>query len=317
MVMFLNDNEDSDSSFHTIKQILDKIVRDHHIAGKEAASIVECCLDILSRAYFKSSDVERRYLRKLSRTYILLFMLKNDPRVLEYFRNMTSNFNLYIGTDLIVRALSEHMLAEEDQVIKNSLKLLSSAGSALILTDQTLNEVWHHLITTHKEFMNYYKIHEEYMTPILVESIHKILIRAFFNAKFERTSAGRRRINWSQYMGQFLTVNNISQESARDELREYLVNEFRFLFESEEESLKGIDAGQVEALASRIRERRSQSDRDAASEEILSRNAATTVFRVYQRRLEDGERFGGNPYGFKTWVVDSTNKNYGCHLRFG
>ena len=33
----------------------------------------------------------------------------------------------------------------------------------------------------------------------------------------------------------------------------------------------------------------------------MSRNTALTILRIFKRRKVDGERNGGNPYGFKTW----------------
>lgn len=65
--------------------------------------------------------------------------------------------------------------------------------------------------------------------------------------------------------------------------------------------LSGIDTEELSALAATIRQARNKSDRHETSEEILCRNAALTVLRVFQRRRTDGERSGDNPYGFKTW----------------
>ena len=103
-----------------VNDILDQVILDRGLTGENAGLIAQVCLSILRGTYYSSTKEERKYLRKLSRTYILLFMLKNEPRVVEYFRNMTSNFNLYVGTDLIVRALSEHMLSSDDQMTKIS-----------------------------------------------------------------------------------------------------------------------------------------------------------------------------------------------------
>lgn len=300
IALFLEREEGSDSDLPSINDILDQVISDRGLVGADAGLLAQACLSVLRGTYYNSTKEERHYLRKLSRTYVLLFMLKNEPRVVEYFRSMTSNFNLYVGADLIVRALSEHMLSNDDQMTKNALKLLKAAGSNLILTDKTLDEVWHHFRTTHFEFINNYQEIQNYMTYELASQIGRILIRAFFYAKIERASK-KTPFGWTNYLGQFLTANEITRESARDELREYLINEFGFCFEDETTMLAGIDSEDHDSLAATIQKTRNKQGRDEASEEILCRNAALTILRVFQRRRIEGERSGGNPYGFKTW----------------
>ncbi len=301
IALFLEREEGNDSELPSIKDILDQAISDRGHVGADAGHIAQVSLSVLRGTYYNSTKEERRYLRKLSRTYVLLFMLKNEPRVVEYFRGMTSNFNLYVGADLIVRSLSEHTLPDDDQMTKNALKLLKAAGSTLVLTEKTLDEVWHHFRTTHLEFVNHYQEIQNFMTFELASQINKILIRAFFYSKIERASGKKSPFAWGNYLGQFLTVSEIMQTSARDELREYLINEFGFVFETEGEMLLGIDLEKLESLSSTIQETRNKIGRDTASEEILCRNAALTILRIYQRRRSGGERNGGNPYGFKTW----------------
>lgn len=301
ITLFIENEEGSDNDLPSIVDIVDRVISDRGLIGSDAGIIAQGCLEILRETYYNSSAVERRYLRKLARTYILLFMLKNEPRIVEYFRNMTSNFNLYVGADLIVRSLSEHMLSKDDQMTKNALMLLKAAGSKIILTDKTLDEVWHHIRTTHLEFINNYQELQNYMTPGLASQIDRILIRAFFYTKFERSLKKGSPFGWSNYLGQFLTVKEITRDTVRDELREYLINEFGFEFEEEAAMLASVDPGELENLTVKIQRARGNIGRGAESEEILSKNAAMTVLRVYQRRKQEGERSGGNPYGFRTW----------------
>ncbi len=301
IVLFLERAEGSDSDLPLIKDFLGREIEDQGLVGKNAELIFQTCSSILRGAYYNSSEVERRYFRKLSRTYILLFMLKNEPRILEYFRRMTSNFNLYIGADLIVEALSEQMLVKEDQKTKNTLKLLKTAGSKLALTEKTLDEVWNHLKITHFEFVNNYENIQNYIDLTLASHIDRILIRAYFYAKLKPVSKNNSLSGWQTYLGKFLTVNRITKPSSRDELREYLINEFGFYYENEAEMLSGVNKTDLNQLTSDIKNNRNRIDRDNASEEILSRNAALTILRIFQKRRVDSERSGGNPYGFKTW----------------
>ena len=180
IALFIEREEGSDSDLPSIHDLIDQVISERGMTGAEAGLAANCCMQVLRGTYYNSSDAERQYLRKLSRTYILLFMLKNEPRVVEFFRKMTSNFNLYVGSDLIVRAFSEHMLPIKDQMTKNALKLMKSSGSKIVLTEKALDEIWHHFRTTHLELINSYQDIQNYMTFQLPSQIDRILIRAFF-----------------------------------------------------------------------------------------------------------------------------------------
>lgn len=313
MALFLEQEADGDTNLPPITDLIIKAIRERNLAGKEAEIIFQLCWGILRKTYYDSTEEERQYLRKLSRTYVLLFMLKNEPRVVEYFRTMTSHFNLYIGSDLIVKCLSEHLLAPEDQMTKNALRLFHDAKSKLILTDLALDEVWHHLKSTHLEFINNYREIQHSVTSLpFVEMIDKILIKAFFYAKIEGRMEKKSSLTWESYLNQFLPLSNITKESSKSDLREYLINEFNFEFEDEETTLDGIDEQEIDELTKKILENRGGRDHGEMSEEILSRNSATTVLRVYRRRAEKQERRGGNPYGFKTWWLTQRSRIHGA-----
>lgn len=64
------------------------------LSGVDVQRARAIALEVLRGAFYHSEPDERTYFQKLSRTYTLLFMIKNEPRVVEYFRNMTSQFIL-------------------------------------------------------------------------------------------------------------------------------------------------------------------------------------------------------------------------------
>ena len=302
ITLFLEQKSDGDANLPAIMDLIGKVIKKRNLTGKEAEIVFQLCWGILRKTYYDSTEAERRYLRKLSRTYVLLFMLKNEPRVVEYFRTMSSRFNLYIGSDLIVKCLSEHLLKPEDQTTKNALKLFYDAGSKLILTDLALDEVWNHLKITHFEFVNNYRAIQHLIDlPPLVELTSKILIKAFFYARIERRTNKKGQLTWESYLNNFLPLPSITNESSKSDLREYLINEFNFKFEDEKTMLREIDKQELDELTEKILENRGDRDHGETNEEKLSQNSAATVLRIYQRRIEEGERRGGNPYGFKTW----------------
>ena len=300
-------NDEVEADQPAIQDHVDQAMVEHGIDQANAAKIASAAIDVLHGTFYQSTPVERKYLQKLCRTYVLMFMLKNEPRVVEYFREMSGNFDLYVGADLVVRCLSEHMLAKPDQMTRNAFALLRVSGSKLILTDKTLDEVWHHLRTTNYEYDNNYSIINEHVTPELARQISKILIRSYFYGRFTKLEAGQRPMNWYQYLGQFITVKDIENQKSRDEIRAYLMNAFGFEFEPEDEMMTGLDTSEVEKLSSDIFHVRAKSGRDEDSEKKLCRNAAATVLRVYHRRSTSNELAGNNPFGYRTWWLTGTS----------
>lgn len=297
--LFLADSRNMDPP--SVEGYMDSAIQGKNLANCEAYVVASAVMRCLRRAFYDSSREERIYLAKLSRTYVLMFLLNNEPRIADFLRAMKSQFQLYVGADILVRCLSEHMLAPENQMTKNALKIMQKSGSTLVLTHKAVDEVWHHVKNSNYEYKYNYLEFTQYMKHDIARQIGKILIRAFFYARFKNQGSRGPSLTWESYLSKFFTYSDIEKESARDELREYLINEFNMKFETEEETLSELDESEIDSLAEKILNARGKTDREGASEKILCQNAAATVLRIYKKREADSERVGSNPYGFKTW----------------
>ena len=134
---FITGEQDERIDF-TISDQVDDAIKKTALTGAESIRAKEVVLSILRQAFYTSTEAERIYYGKLSRTYALMFTLRNEPKIVEYFKEMSSNFVLFVGTDIIVRALSEKYLADEDQMTVNMLRILRDAGATLFFTHMTL-----------------------------------------------------------------------------------------------------------------------------------------------------------------------------------
>jgi hypothetical protein len=128
----------------TIADALREALTEMGHSGKHGQLVGDGAFTILRGALYDSREDERQYLQRLSRTYALLFTLNTEPRLPEFFQEMTGDFRLYVGADQIVGALSEHYLHKPDQMIRNTLLLAERMGVKLILTGPVLSEVVHH-----------------------------------------------------------------------------------------------------------------------------------------------------------------------------
>ena len=301
MAYFVTDAEPDDYADPSIADCLERALDDMGVAGKFAVRIAELCLKVLRGTLYDSSEEERIYLGKMSRTYVLLFLLKNDPKIVEYFRSMSSEFVLYLGTDIVIYALSEYFLLPDDQMTTNSLSIMSAAGAELVITEKCVEEVWTHLKATDLEFVNNYMQVEPYFDVDLARQIDRILIRSYFYARLEPERGVKKPAGWRSFIGTFCEYGDLHTQAGRTQIQEYLISRFRSTFEDEQTILKGVDPEQIEDLTVRIMEERGQSRNTADKREILARNDAMHVLRIYARRRELEERNRANPYGFKTW----------------
>jgi hypothetical protein len=255
---------------------------------------------VLREVFYASSELERSYCGRLARTYILLFTIRNTPEIIEYFNTMTKSFNLYVGTDLIIRAISEYFLDPEDQMTVNTFKILRQAGSRLTMSEVALEEVHSHIWASHLEYNNAFFEIDQIVDHDLASQSDRILIRAYYYAKLNKARP-KRPSTWTQYLNNFLTASKLSgstSEASMKTLRDTLCNSFGFEFEAREEMEKRVDADELTLLTDKIIEIRSRNQKP--KDDLLARNDALHILRVHQLR-RDEDRIPSNPYGYKSW----------------
>lgn len=299
LTYFLNDSEAESGWHQSIADLVDQAMTELSVGPEDTQVVKEVVLAILREAFYNSEQNERAYLQKLSRTYTLLFILKNEPRIVEYFRQMSADFILYLGSDMIIRALSESLLPETDRMTWNMLKVLQKSGSTLVLTEKTLDEVISHLRAQDLEFNNHYRDVEMYLTPEIARHSDRIIIRAYLYGRLD-PSKSRRPRSWASFVGQFCTYEDLFNADGVESLRRYLCEEFGLEYEDDQQMEKGIDIDELEELKTKLMAIRSQS-RVRAREEMLSYNDALHVLRVFQRRREVHEINRSNPFGHRVW----------------
>ncbi|WP_446810973.1 hypothetical protein ACH50O_05200 [Methylomonas sp. 2BW1-5-20] len=252
---------------------------------------------IIRKVFYHASPNQREYLTNLSRTYVLLFALQADPKIIEYFSSMAASFRLFLGSDILVKALSERYLDNEDQVARNLLKMASASGIKMYLSECVLEEVFQHIKGTYYEFINYFCHMEPYITKEIARNSGKILIRSYFYAKEE----GRVK-SWTAYLGQFITYSNIDNQYGIDELKKYLLSEYNlsFIENSELESCCNGDA--VNSLAEAML------TCDDKKNSALAHNTALLVHGIYGLRTKYKEQSSVSEFGLKTWWMTNQTR---------
>lgn len=246
---------------------------------------------------YKGGDDEREYLRRLAKTYAMLFVLRQDPKVVDYLHEMTSHFTLYVGADLIVRSLSERFLTAENQSASNLLSMARSAGATLILTEPTLEEVVTHLRAADREFMNHYSPVEASLPSEMYSDIPRIMIRAYF---YNRGVAGKPQ-TWPGFIDHFCDYRSLHASSATEDLRKYLQSKYGMEYETRATLEDLVDSAEVSSLTEALLvDKRNNFD--------LARNDALIVHATYGKRSALGESTSATVFGYHTWWLTTETR---------
>ena len=134
-------SDTGDAEIGPLPEIMAERVRELGLGGDQALRTADIALRVIRAAFYASTEAERRLFNRWSRTYALLFSVQNEPHIVEWMRQSATRFHLYIGSDVIIRALSERFLRKEDRLGSNALDILAAAGATLVLTEPVLEEI--------------------------------------------------------------------------------------------------------------------------------------------------------------------------------
>lgn len=276
---------------------VDEVIEEEKLSGKEAVETRTAVVEAVRASFYESTEEERALFAKLSRTYSLLFSLKVEPRVVAYFESMSSRLVLLIGTDILVRALSERYLRREDQMTCNLLRMLSSAGADLVLTQPVADEVYSHVLGSDREFESYFEAAEKLVDLEVARNSPKILVRAYFYARLAPAEGVESPRSWRTFIHQICDPEALRTPRGREQIQKYLIEKFRLRYVGRDELVADADATTVGKLADELEAARPGKLR------VLAENDALMVLSVYGKRRSLGEEKRANPYGYRTWWV--------------
>jgi hypothetical protein len=298
------DGETQQDSYSTINDHIRNAMEELRVPRNIRARVGEAAYLTIRGSMYRSDERERIFFRRLSRTYGLLFTLRCDPKLIEYFQDMSAEFQLYVGADILVRALSERYLLREDQMIRNMLAMAKESGATLLLTEPALEEVWNHLKSCDNEFINFMSPVEDSITLEIARNDPKILVRSYFYAKLEPEAHGGSPRSWELYIGQFCEYNELHRLSGKETIRKYLQATFSMDYVARGDLEKLVNIEDLEALSAQIETGKKSKN--------LAKNDALMALSVYAIRDQRRESAEVSEFGYKTWWL--TNES--MMLRF-
>lgn len=249
-------------------------------------------LKALRGFFYNPNEIETRFQKRLSRTSLLLVSLKHSPQLLDYFNGMTGQFRLLVGTDILVKTLSELFLPEEYQTVTNLLRVAHEAGATLVLSEPVLEELFTHVVAANQEFKNHYAAREAFINNAVASQSGRILIRSYFYAK-----SAKKVKSWGQFVNSFVDFDSLNSNpvNASSQFAAFLSKRFGMENVSKDELCEGIDPAECEALAQQLLKR--NPDKKPA----LAQNDALMALAVYAQRRRRRETMKYDGFGLATW----------------
>lgn len=302
--LYIVDQPDGEGDGINIAGEIDQYIDTLGLDAKDRTVVVDSVRSILRGIIYSPTSKQREYMLRLSNTYFILFALKNDAKVVEYFNSLSEKLIVYVGSDLIIKALSEYHLAPESQMITNSLAVIRQSGAHLILAEPAFEEVFTHIHASILEFENFYREIEPSIDEDFVPVIDRILIRSYFYARLNINvgQSAKKISGWRSYIGQFCNYEEIRRKKGQESLRMYLCDRFGLQFEYKEGMIKTIDRDELSKLTFAIvKEREGSYLRKKYRATVLAYNDALHVLRIYSKRKEIDDNSAPNQFGFRTW----------------
>lgn len=288
---------DSEEDVPIVKSI-ESTIYDDAVAMKNVKRYREAIEGVLKVALTNPDENERKLYSRIASVYTILFCLRTEPKVINYFERMASHFSFIVGSDILINALSERFLPETKRVFRNTLRLIKASGGTLILTEPVVDEIQTHINASNQEFKYHYQDAEDAISEEEVDLIDRPLIRAYFQKNLYPVKNAPK--NWQQFLRNYCDPQAIKSTHSKEEIRKYLMTEIGMTYEPRKEIEDKCAKRDVKALASLMMPYK----KDIA----LAKNDALLTHLVYVKRAEGKERDDVSGYGLKTWWLTNESQ---------
>lgn len=215
---FLLNGGCSDLFESNLSETVDAVLDESNVIDNNRSKVKAALISAIRKIVYSGSPEAKNYLKSLSKTYLMLFLMKCDPQVISYFQSMAGNMRIFVCTSILVPAFSEVYLEEQNKRYWSLLRSAKSRGVRLLVNDTILDELLAHLKNSYRVFQREYASNIDLFTGGKEEFIDQILIRAYLYAKNEGKIGC-----YESFLDNFVTIDS---PSAKQELIDFLNEEF-------------------------------------------------------------------------------------------
>jgi hypothetical protein len=255
---------------------------------------------ILRHVFARPNKGEQEYLTRASHLYLMHYIMHNDIGITSYFKERTKRLSLIVHSDVLIRALSEHYLPAEGQHYRNMLKYLIQMEAELLITEESIMEIFKNLQIASYEYNNHIQTYEHHFTMESIKFLPVLMTRAYLYSLKEKQVT-----SWNSFIDNFCTPEYLyhknNQSAAKEELQTYITDKFNLnvLRSTETESM--IDTKLAEELTKELKPYKKKDE--------LAKHVATVNLYVSAIRYQNKE-ITTNPYGYKTYWLTHEKTAY-------
>jgi hypothetical protein len=282
---FILKGENREAIEKNLNDIIGLVVEQKGIAPGKKARVTSALHIAMRDMVYNGTPEQQEFLSRLSHTYMMLFLLKVDPKITTYFKRLASELRIYVDNSIIVPALSEYFLAPENRRHWNLLKSARTAGVQLLIEERILGELTHHFRMIRSIYDEKYRTTERTFLgdELLTLYIDEIMIRAYFYSKIKGQVS-----TFDQFLDKF--VDPRVPPRANEQLMTWLQEEFGIRFV---EVTGVVEKSDYDALYSRLKDMKSHDEKAATDAQL--------ALTIYQERQRNGERSDSGMFGYRTW----------------
>jgi hypothetical protein len=258
---------------------------------------VKTALHLAIRDIVYNGTIEqRRFLKSLSNTYLMMFLLQWEPKLSTYFQTLASHLKVFVDNSIIIPALSEYYLLDGNRRHWNLLIGAKKAGISMFINETLLNELVSHLKMVRNKYYNmFFHIEEFYLNDEYeLLFIDEILIRSYFYAKRK----GQVK-DFDRFIENFV---DSELRTAKEELIVYLKEIFGITYISNEMWDIKVNEEDKAKLTEVLSYKKDY--------DIKAANDAEMILAIYFLRNRNGESSDSGIFGYKTWWLSKDTSTY-------
>ena len=273
-----------------LPDLVSAVVDDANLPGSAREALKSALLVTIRHMVYAGTPAQKELLRRLSLTYLMVFLLQCDPKLATYFEAMAGNLRVYVDTSILIPAMSEQFLDERNRRFSSLLIGSRRAGVQLIVNETIIDELTAHFRSIDAIYQRDFRGREQfYADEPEILYIQSIMIRAFFYARMRGQVA-----TWTDYLDRFVSPG---PASSNNELIEWLRHEFGIRYEGDASVGVVLDPLEVKAVEARLTESKMVFQK--------ARNDAEVILTVYKRRELGNEAGNAGIFGYRTWWLSS------------
>lgn len=279
-----------------LPDIVGSVIDNSHVTMKNKTKVKKALLMTIRNMAYDGTASQREYLRRMSQTYSMMFILRWDPQLAASFQKIASQLKIFVGTSILIPALSEVFLEPKRRRYWNLLDGAHQAGVKLTINQTILDELVNHFGMIRYKYKTLFKpVEDVYLKDEMsVLYVDEIMIRAYLYSK----SRGKVE-SFNEFIEEFA---HPSLNDAHRDLRNFLEDEFSIIYEDTSETEKQLDNNEIKALTEELAISKGSKEK--------AETDAKLMLLVYKLRELNDESESKTVFGYKTWWLSHDINTY-------